>query len=167
MNKIFFFLLCLLSFSKGKAQQNNYYPIAGQWDVKSPAYFGIDSNKIQEAISFAITNETKASRNLRLSQAIQFGKEPFSDPIGPMSERGDATGVIIYKGYIIASWGNPKAVEMVHSVTKSMLSTVVGIAVEKGLIHSVNDLVYPYLPPIEVFNASSDMNQTAVIDKKS
>jgi CubicO group peptidase (beta-lactamase class C family) len=167
MNKIFFFLLCLLSFSKAKAQQNNYYPIAGQWDVKSPAIFGIDSNKIQEAISFAIANETKAPRNLRLSQAIQFGKEPFSDPIGPMSERGDATGVIIYKGYIIASWGNPNAVEMVHSVTKSMVSTVVGLAVEKGLIHSVNDLVYPYLPPIQVFNANAEMNQISVIDKKS
>ena len=167
MNKIIYFLLCLFPFTISNAQQNKYYPVAGQWDTKSPTFFSIDSTKINEAISFAIANETKAPKNLRLTQAMQFGKEPFSDPVGPMAERGEATGIIIYKGYIIASWGNPNAVEMVNSVTKSMVSTVVGLAVQKGLIHSVNDLVYPYLPPVEVFNAASEPSQVSVIAKKS
>ncbi len=38
---------------------------------------------------------------------------------------------------------------MTHSVTKSFLSTVVGLAVDQGLITSVNDTVAPYVPPIE------------------
>lgn len=41
---------------------------------------------------------------------------------------------------------------MTFSVTKSFLSTVVGLAVDKGLIRSVTDTVYKYLPPIEVYN---------------
>ena len=134
----------------GQAQVKNYYPSANQWDAKSPTSFQIDSNKLNLAIQFAKDNESKNSKNLWLTPAIQFGKEPFSDPIGPMASRGPASGLIIYKGYIIASWGDPNAVEMVNSVTKSFVSTVVGLAVEKGLIHSIDDKVYPYLPPIQV-----------------
>jgi CubicO group peptidase (beta-lactamase class C family) len=133
-----------------QAQVKTYYPSANQWDVKSPATFQIDTNKLNQAIQFAKDNESKNSKNLWLTQAIQFGKEPFSDPIGPMASRGPAAGLIIYKGYIIASWGDPNAVEMVNSVTKSFVSTVVGLAVEKGLIHSIDDKVVAYLPPIQV-----------------
>lgn len=98
-----------------------------------------------------------------LTQAMQFGKEPFSDPIGPMADRGPSSGLVIYKGFIIAEWGNANVVEMVHSVTKTFLSTVVGLAFEKGLIRSINDKVYPYLPPIELANTSitSDQNPIA------
>jgi CubicO group peptidase (beta-lactamase class C family) len=133
-----------------QAQVKTYFPSANQWDVKSPATFQIDTNKLNQAIQFAKDNESKNSKNLWLTQAIQFGKEPFSDPIGPMASRGPAAGLIIYKGYIIASWGDPNAVEMVNSVTKSFVSTVVGLAVEKGLIHSIDDKVVAYLPPIQV-----------------
>ena len=90
---------------------------------------------------------------------MQFGKEPFSDSVGPMANRGPAAGVIVHKGYIIAEWGNPNAVEMVNSVTKSMLSTVVGLAVDKGLIRSIEDKVNPYLPPIELLNESNTIDQ--------
>jgi CubicO group peptidase (beta-lactamase class C family) len=41
---------------------------------------------------------------------------------------------------------------MTHSVTKSFLSTVVGLAVNRGLIKSVNDTVAKYVPPIEVYD---------------
>ena len=143
-------LLCWLVAISATAQKNNYYPSARNWEHKSPSFFAIDSNKIKEAVDFAISHETSQPRNLWLSQAMQFGKEPFSDPLGPMVERGPAGGIIIYKGYIIAEWGNPSAVEMTNSVTKSMVSSVVGLAFDKGLISSLEDKVYTYLPPVEV-----------------
>ncbi len=143
-------LFCLLTAISATAQKNNYYPSAKNWEHKSPSFFAIDSNKIKEAVDFAISHETSQPRNLWLSQAMQFGKEPFSDPVGPMAERGPAGGIIIYKGYIIAEWGNPSAVEMTNSVTKSMVSSVVGLAFDKGLISSLDDKVYTYLPPVEV-----------------
>ena len=143
-------LFCLLTAISATAQKNNYYPSAKNWEHKSPSFFAIDTNKIKEAVDFAISHETSQPRNLWLSQAMQFGKEPFSDPVGPMAERGPAGGIIIYKGYIIAEWGNPAAVEMTNSVTKSMVSSVVGLAFDKGLISSLDDKVYTYLPPVEV-----------------
>jgi hypothetical protein len=143
-------LICLLTAISATAQKNTYYPSAKNWEHKSPSFFAIDTNKIKEAVDFAMNHETSQPRNLWLSQAMQFGKEPFSDPIGPMAERGPAGGIIIYKGYIIAEWGNPAAVEMTHSVTKSLVSSVVGLALEKGLISSLDDKVYTYLPPVEV-----------------
>ena len=38
--------------------------------------------------------------------------------------------------YIIASWGDTKRVDMTFSVTKSYLSAITGIAVDKNLIRS-------------------------------
>jgi hypothetical protein len=149
MKRILLFAVLFVSLLS-QAQVKNYYPSANQWDVKSPTSFQIDTSKLNAAVQFAKDNESKNPKNLWLTQAMQFGKEPFSDPIGPMASRGPASGLIIYKGYIIASWGDPNAVEMVNSVTKSFVSTVVGLAVEKGLIHSIDDKVYTYLPPIQV-----------------
>ena len=36
-----------------------------------------------------------------------------------------------------------------------MLSTVVGLAVEKGLIRSIEDKVATYMPPIELVNVTT------------
>jgi CubicO group peptidase (beta-lactamase class C family) len=149
MKRILSFAVLFVSLSI-QAQVKNYYPSANLWEAKSPTSFQIDTNKLNAAVQFAKDNESKNPKNLWLTQAMQFGKEPFSDPIGPMASRGPASGLIIYKGYIIASWGDPNSVEMVNSVTKSFVSTVVGLAVEKGLIHSIEDKVHTYLPPIQV-----------------
>jgi hypothetical protein len=159
MKKQFVLFLLCVGLAAG-AQVKTYFPPADQWERKTPTSLRVDSNLIQQSIQYALTHETKFPKNLMLSQAMQFGKEPFSDPIGPMASRGPAAGIIVYKGYIIAEWGNLYAVEMVNSVTKSMLSTVVGLAVHKGLIHSIEDKVNEYLPPIELANtpATSDLN---------
>ena len=55
--------------------------------------------------------------------------------IGPIKDRGDPTGLIIHHGYIVAEWGDPLRVDMANSVTKSFLSSVVGIAVDRGYDH--------------------------------
>ena len=165
MKKYLLFLLAITSCNV-IAQKGNYYPSATQWEHKSPTFFGIDSNKVKGAVDFAKTHETTQPKNLWLSQAMQFGKEPFSDPIGPMADRGPVAGIIIYKGYIIAEWGNPSAVEMTHSVTKSFVSSVVGLAYEKGLISSLDDKVYTYLSPVELA-ATQDMPNENPIAKTS
>ena len=154
------FLLCIGV--TATAQVKTYFPPADNWERKTLTSLRVDSNLIQQAIQYALTHETKFPKNLMLTQAMQFGKEPFSDPIGPMADRGPSSGVIVHKGYIIAEWGNANAVEMVHSVTKTFLSTVVGLAVEKGLIRSINDKVYPYLPPIEVVNTPITTDQNPI-----
>jgi CubicO group peptidase (beta-lactamase class C family) len=133
----------------------SYFPPPHTWARKWVRESAFDSIKLAEAVRFARDHESKQPRNQELMQAMTFGKEPFGEGIGPFAERGDATGLIIHKGYIIAQWGDPHRVDMTHSVTKSFLSTVVGLAVDRGLIRSADDTVAHYMPPIEVYNPSA------------
>jgi hypothetical protein len=138
------------------ASPASYFPPRGEWQHRSPSALGLDSSALQDAIRYAREMESKAPRDQELAQAESFGKaEPFDEGIGPFKERGEPTGIIIYKGYIVAEWGEPSRIDMTHSVTKSFLSTVIGVAVDQGLIHSVEDTVAPYIPPIEVYNPAN------------
>ena len=128
---------------------NAYYPDAGNaWERRRATQVGLDSTKLDVAIAFAINNEAKGSRDLEVNHYLTFGREPFGAAIGPIAPRGAPTGVIVRHGYVVAEWGDPTAVEMTHSVTKSLLSSVIGVAFDKGLIHSVNDTVAKSLGPI-------------------
>jgi hypothetical protein len=145
-------LFLLLSTFMMAQKTKPYFPPPQYWAHKTPTEMGLDGSKIQEAIAFHKENEVKNPRSMEQSHYQSFGKEPFGYAIGPFADRGEPTGVIVYKGYIIAEWGEPKRCDITHSVTKSFLSTVIGLAVEKGLIGSVNDTVASYMPPIELYN---------------
>jgi beta-lactamase family protein len=153
--KLLLLPLFLISFTAGAQAPSSYFPPRGEWQRRDPASLGLDTAALQEAIHYAREMESKAPRDQELAQAESFGKEPFDEGIGPFSERGEPTGLIIYKGFIVAEWGEPSRVDMTHSVTKSFLSTVVGLAVNQGLIRSVRDTVYPYIPPVEVYNPAN------------
>jgi CubicO group peptidase (beta-lactamase class C family) len=143
-------LLFTCSYGQKKTTES-YFPPQNDWQQKKPAELGLNSAKITEAVSFATANESKNPRNMEVSHYQSFGKEPFGAGVGPFAERGEPTGLIIYKGYIVAQWGQPNRCDMTHSVTKSFLSSVVGLAVDKGLIKSVSDTVANYIPPIELY----------------
>ena len=64
----------------------------------------------------------------RCSCKDSFGKEPFDTLVGPIKDRGPASGLITRHGYIVAEWGDPRRVDMTNSVTKTFLTTVVGVA---------------------------------------
>ncbi|MDQ3713702.1 MAG: beta-lactamase family protein, partial [Acidobacteriota bacterium] len=78
--------------------------------------------------------------------------EPFGEAVGAFKERGDATGIILRNGYIVAEWGDPQRVDMTFSVTKSFVSTVVGLAFDRKLIKSLQEPVRDYSAPISVYN---------------
>ena len=170
MNRyIFFFLLTSLPCFSQKAKKTNasaiYFP-EKEWLHKTPAEVGLNGQRLKEAIDFAIANETKSPRSLEQSHYQTFGREPFGDAIGPMKERGVATGIIIKNGYIIAEWGDPSRVDMTHSVTKSFLSTAVGLAYDKGLIKSIHDTVRQYVPPIQVYSPTPIENKADQFGKE-
>ena len=108
----------------------------------------MDSVKLADAIAYAIEKESRTPRDLELNHYQTFGREPFGAAIGPLAPRGGATGVILRQGYVVAMWGDPSANEITNSVTKSFLSTVVGLAHDAGLIRSVHDTVAHVMPPI-------------------
>ena len=131
------------------AAQAVYYPGSGDdWERRAPAQVGLDARLLDEAIAFAKANEAKGPRDLEAAHYQSSGREPFGEGIGPFKTRGDPTGVILRRGYIVAEWGDPHRVDMTFSVTKSFLSTTVGLALDRGLIGSVQDRVAEYMAPV-------------------
>jgi CubicO group peptidase (beta-lactamase class C family) len=125
----------------------DYFPPAGQWQTATPQSLGVDADKLTAAVAYAIASENTAPKDQAIVQATTFGaREPYDQIIGPMSVRAAANGLIIYRGKLIAEWGNTHSVDMTHSISKTFLTTVTGLALQDGLIRDSNDLVGPYLP---------------------
>ncbi len=108
----------------------------------------MDSAGLASAVAFAIASEVKNPRSMEENHYRTFGREPYGQGVGPFRDRGDATGVILRHGYIVAEWGEPDRVDMTHSVTKSFLSSVVGLAYDRKLIRSLDDSVFRYVGPV-------------------
>jgi len=120
-----------------------YWP-GREWERRTPAQAGLDAALLDAAIAFAKANETSESRDLeRAHYTGAFGREPFNTANGPLRPRGDLTGIVVRHGYIVAEWGEPERVDVTNSVTKSFLSSVVGVAVDRALIRSIDDPVAP------------------------
>ena len=137
--------IILITFSFIANSQDSYFPGKENWEVKLPTEFNYDSKKIQEAIDFVIKNQNKGDKDLRIEILKGFATEPYHSIKGPTKKRGETNGLIIKDGYIIASWGDTKRVDMTFSVTKSYLSAITGIAVDKNLIRSEKDFVSNYV----------------------
>jgi CubicO group peptidase (beta-lactamase class C family) len=137
-----------------------YFPGRFEWQHKEPADVGMDPGRIDEAVKLAVASENPATKDLMMYLATTFGRsEPFDTPIGPVKSRGAANGLITRHGFIVAEWGEPRRVDMTFSVTKTFLTTVVGLAWQRGLIRDVNDYVRDYMPPgVDLFDAPH--NQT-------
>jgi CubicO group peptidase (beta-lactamase class C family) len=132
---------------------STYFPDRFQWDQRAPDRAGMDGPALDAAMKFASANENPATKDLAVDLATTFGREPFDTPIGPVQSRGALNGVIIRNGYIVGEWGETTRVDMTFSVTKSFLSTVVGLAWQKGLIRDVNDLVRGYVNQPGLFDS--------------
>jgi CubicO group peptidase (beta-lactamase class C family) len=123
-----------------------YHPGRFDWERRRPEQVGMDPQKLEQAIAFARANETANSRDLEMVHHEGYAREPFGDPLGPFQPRGDLTGVVLRHGYLVAEWGEPERVDMTFSVTKSFISTTVGLAFDRGLIRDLHDPVRRYVP---------------------
>jgi CubicO group peptidase (beta-lactamase class C family) len=140
------------------APATGYFPGAGEsWTRRTPRQAGMDSARLAEAVAFAVSSEARAPRNLELAHYRTFGREPFGVAVGAFSERGDPTGVILRNGYIVAEWGDPHRVDMTFSVTKSFLSTTVGLAFDRGMLR-VTDRVRDHMAPTLVLGNAGQAN---------
>ena len=131
----------------GQAYFPGQYP---DWERRAPAELGLDAARIQRAVDVAIAGESDSPRDLAVNHLRSFGREPLGDAVGPFTVRAPQNGIIVYRGYIVAEWGDTYKVDNTFSVAKSFLSTTVGLAYDRGMIRDVHDPVRPYMAPIEL-----------------
>ena len=118
-----------------RAEAGAYFPPKGEWARRAPAELGMDPVRLAEAIAFAQSRES--------TRAFDFSDQEriFGSLLGSVPTRRAATnGVVIYKGYVVAEFGETTAVDPTYSAAKSMIATVAGVAVRDGLL-AVEDRV--------------------------
>ena len=133
-----------------------YFPDRFEWQHRTPQQMGMDAAALDEALRLVATLENPAPKDQAIAWAKTFGSaEPgFGGLIGPTSTRAAINGVIVRRGYVVAEWGDTQRVDMSHSVSKSFLTAVVGLAWQQGLIRNINDKVAAYMPPdVKLFDA--------------
>lgn len=137
-----------------------YFPERNDWQRKTPEEMGMDKARLDEAVKLAIAKENPATKNMAFYLATTFGaREPLDTPIGPIKDRGAANGLIVRHGHIVAEWGDTRRVDMTFSVTKTFVTTMVGLAWQKGLIRDVNDYARDYMPAgADLFEAEHNRN---------
>jgi CubicO group peptidase (beta-lactamase class C family) len=148
-------LCCMLLVAAQESGRRNvastagYFPDAGDsWERRRPEDVGMNPAKLDAAVEFA---KTQAST---IPKDFSTQVETFGAVLGPLpKERGDSNGVILRHGYIVAEWGDTNRVDPTYSVAKSFLSTLCGLAVDRGLIKSVKDPMRDY-----VSNATGTMH---------
>jgi CubicO group peptidase (beta-lactamase class C family) len=139
----------VLAFAQAQppASQGRYFPPKGNWERVDPSAVGMDKAKLAEAVAYHEANQNQNTRNLAEDIPRTFSSEaPYNNLIGPTQERTGANGVIIRRGKVVAEWGDTNRADMTFSVTKTFLSTVVGVAYDRGLIKDLDARVATYMP---------------------
>src|SRR5712671_6915897 len=141
----------LLVLAAGTSAQAPYFPPAGSWARKPPAEVGMDQDKVAAAVAFASSQATDWPKDFS-RQVPQFGRL-----LGPIPEdRADTNGVVVRHGYVVAEFGDTARVDPTYSVAKSMLATVLGIAVRE---HKLTDLDAPVADLVKDGGYDSPHNQ--------
>jgi len=105
------------------------------WPAVPPAEAGFDPHRLEEAIAFAMAQETPWPRDLRAHlESGHFEPPPDNAILGPVAPRGGPNGLILRHGRLVARWGDTRQVDMTFSVAKSYLALLAGLAVADGLI---------------------------------
>jgi hypothetical protein len=114
----------------------SYFPPPGEWARKTPAELGMDPLALAAAVAYAQQHETERARDFS-DQEATFGKRLGSMP----TRRAGTNGLVIYKGYVVAEFGDTLEADPTYSVAKSMLATLAGVAQRDGRIASLDEAV--------------------------
>lgn len=143
----------LLPATASPTAAQEYFPPPGEWEKRSPAELGIRADLLDEAVAFARANEAPGPRDLTVAHYQGFGwREPLGDAVGPFTVRGEPTGIVVHRGYIVAEWGEPYRVDNTFSVSKSFLSATVGLAWDRGLIPDLDEPVAARMAPVQALD---------------
>jgi CubicO group peptidase (beta-lactamase class C family) len=99
----------------------------------------MDGVLLEQSVAYAKTQASTIPPDFS-TQVEMFGRV-----LGPLPKmRGDTNGIIIRHGYIVAEWGDTARIDPTYSAAKSFLSTLCGLAIDRGVIKSVHDPMKQY-----------------------
>ena len=132
----------------------------GSWAHRDPAELGLDGAKLAEAIAWASAHETDFGPDIPTELASDpINDHPDNDIVGPTKARTGVNGVVIKDGYVVAAWGDYNRVDMTFSVAKSYLSTMAGLAWDRGMLPDLDAPVWELVPD-EVFESERNRKIT-------
>ncbi len=120
-------------------------PDGGVWDRADATTAGFDAGRLAEAVAFAEAHDSHFPRGFYYPDGRYVGivewneKGPWSEVSGLVRERGGPSGLILKGGRIVAEWGDTVRADMTFSVAKSYLAVLAGLAIDQGLITSVDE----------------------------
>ncbi|MFW9779228.1 MAG: serine hydrolase domain-containing protein [Candidatus Heimdallarchaeota archaeon] len=122
--------------SRGSSQTPDYWPTDG-WRTSTPEDQGVSSVKLQEIYEYL--NSTWELGILQVAmRSLLIIRNSY----------------LIHENYF-SSFGNENSSGNIFSCTKSITSTLIGIAIEEGHIGSVNDPILNYFPNRTIQNIDS------------
>lgn len=95
---------------------------------------GVDLGAVEAAVARQAARSVDGVVDMVSYLAAQVGDASHRDVLGPLLDGSDASGVVVRRGAVLASWGDPSRVEMAFSATKSVLALVAGVAYDDGML---------------------------------
>lgn len=100
-----------------------------------------DLGAIGDAVRAAAARESSGPRHMRAYLDAVLAGQDEADVIGPVLDGSGASGLIVHRDGVVGRWGDPAALEMSFSASKSYLSLVAGLAFDRGLIVDLDEPV--------------------------
>lgn len=122
----------------------SYFPTRDVWERAAPADAGLSATALRDVVDFAQRSECDWPYSLYLPDgryvgtALVHDRPPHDTPIGIVRPRGPASGLVLRGGRIVAEWGDTQRADTTFSAAKSYLGLVAGLAVDDGLIRSLD-----------------------------
>ncbi|MGW5118389.1 serine hydrolase domain-containing protein [Streptomyces noursei] len=95
---------------------------------------GVDAAALARAAREQAERPVPGVEDMATYLAAQVADSSHREVVGPLLDGAGPSGVILRRGRVVASWGEPNRVEMAFSATKSVLSLVAGVAFDDGLL---------------------------------
>ena len=139
-----------------RAQAAPYFPERLNWQHKRPDEVGMNAALVAEAVTAATSREISANRDLNLEQAttlrpqraVRHGHRAAQTARARPADSSRTTASSSPSG------ASRSRVDVSNSVTKTFLTTVIGLAWQRGLIRDLNDYARDYMPPgVDLFEA--------------
>jgi CubicO group peptidase (beta-lactamase class C family) len=130
-------------------------------------FVAVDLVAIRQACSRQAARETEGIAEIEKYLGSQVRDESNREVLGPLLAGSGASGVIMYRGEVVGSWGDPHIPEMLFSATKAFVGLVAGVAYDRGQLDvqsRVGDTV-----DLEIFDAEGgrDIRWTHLLQQTS